>query len=73
MLNIRLTRFNKLLFLSFQVTVAAKVIEMAEVEIQHTSSGKSLKKRDIIIADKTGSINLTIWEGAINEIALGTR
>ena len=71
MLNIRLTRFNKLLFLSFQVTVAAKVIEMAEVEIQHTSSGKSLKKRDIIIADKTGSINLTIWEGAINEIALG--
>ena len=44
---------------------------MAEVEIQHTSSWKSLKKRDIIIADKTGSINLTIWEGAINEIALG--
>ena len=44
---------------------------MAEIEIQHTSSWKSLKKRDIIIADKTGSINLTIWEGAINEIALG--
>ena len=44
---------------------------MVEVEIQHTSSGKSLKKREIITADKTGSINLTIWEGAINEIALG--
>ncbi|XP_062597153.1 uncharacterized protein LOC134258618, partial [Saccostrea cucullata] len=54
-----------------KVTVAAKVLEVGDIDNQITSSGKSLKKRESIIADNSGAMGLTIWEEQISLVEPG--
>ena len=48
------------------VTVEGKVVELEQMK--EVSGGK--KKQDLVVADSTGNIHLTIWEEVIGLVVL---
>ncbi|XP_033758511.1 uncharacterized protein LOC117340846 [Pecten maximus] len=50
-----------------KVTIKAKVMDKSPPE-QLSTKSKSLTKADVVVADSTGSIKLTLWEQVIEQI-----